>query len=58
MCGQSTNVPLMNMMIGMGVDNIITDDPKLLGEVLSGRAGLSNVEKALLHLADFASRRF
>ena len=24
----------MNTMIGMGVDNIITDDPKLLGEVL------------------------
>jgi glycerophosphoryl diester phosphodiesterase len=52
------DVPLMNTMIGMGVDNIITDDPRLLREVLRERAGLSNGEKALLQLADFASRRF
>lgn len=51
------DVPLMNTMIGMGVDNIITDDPKLLREVLEERAGLSSAEKMLLHLADFASRR-
>jgi hypothetical protein len=48
----------MNSMIGMGVNNIITDDPKLLAEVIRQRAALSNAEKALLQLADFASRRF
>ena len=52
------DVPLMDTMLGMGVDNIITDDPKLLREVLRRRAALSNVEKTLLELADFASRRF
>jgi glycerophosphoryl diester phosphodiesterase len=48
----------MNTMIGLGVDNIITDDPQLLGEVLRERATLTSAEKMLLHLADFASRRF
>jgi glycerophosphoryl diester phosphodiesterase len=51
------DVPLMNTVLSMGADNIITDDPKLLGEVLRRRAALSNVEKTLLQLADFASRR-
>jgi hypothetical protein len=45
-------------MIGMGVNNIITDDPKLLGEVLRERAELGNAEKVLLQLADITSRRF
>ena len=45
---------VMNTMIGKGVDQIITDDPKLLGEVMEERAGLSNAEKALLQLADIA----
>jgi hypothetical protein len=52
------DVPLMNTVLSMGADNIITDDPKLLGEVLRRRAALSNGEKILLQLADFASRRF
>ena len=43
----------MNTMIAMGVDSIITDDPKLLGEVLRERAALSNAEKALLQFAEF-----
>ena len=51
------DVPLMNTVLSMGADNIITDDPKLLREVLRRRAALSNVEKTLLQLADFASRR-
>ena len=51
-------VSLMNTMIGMGVDNIITDDPKLLGEVLRERATLSSAEKILLQLADITSRGF
>lgn len=50
-------VSLMNTMLGMGVDNIITDDPKLLGEVLHERAAMSDVERTLLQLADFANRR-
>jgi hypothetical protein len=48
----------MNTMIGMGVDSIITDNPKLPGEVISDRAALTNVEKTLLQFADFATRRF
>jgi glycerophosphoryl diester phosphodiesterase len=51
------DVPLMNTVLSMGADNIITDDPKLLREVLRRRATLSNVEKTLLQLADFGSRR-
>jgi glycerophosphoryl diester phosphodiesterase len=52
------DVPLMNTMISMGVDNIITDDPKLLGELRRQWSGLSNLKKALLQLGDFADRRF
>ena len=51
-------IPLMNTMIGMGVDNIITDNPKLLGELLRERSTLSNPEKILLQIADFAHQRF
>jgi glycerophosphoryl diester phosphodiesterase len=52
------DVPTMNTMLNLGVDSIITDDPALLGEVLEERAALSNSQKALLHLADIATRRF
>jgi glycerophosphoryl diester phosphodiesterase len=51
------SVPLMNKMIGMGVDQIITDDPKLLGEVMAERATLSPAELTLLRLADIADTR-
>ncbi len=46
------SVPQMNKMIGMGVDQIITDDPKLLGEVIAHRSTLSQAELTLLRLAD------
>jgi len=48
----------MNTMINLGVDNIITDDPKLLGEVLAHRAGLDNSEKAFLQLIDIVNGWF
>ncbi|MEP4078453.1 glycerophosphodiester phosphodiesterase family protein [Haloferula sp.] len=51
-------VQQMNKMIGMGVDQIITDDPKLLGEVIKERAALSPAELTLLRLADIAESRF
>ena len=52
------DVSTMSAMIGMGVDNIITDNPKLLGELLRTRSELSNPEKAILQLAEIATRRF
>ncbi|MEM9235827.1 MAG: glycerophosphodiester phosphodiesterase family protein [Verrucomicrobiota bacterium] len=52
------DVPLMNKMLGMGVNQIITDDPKLLGEVIAERAELSPAELTLLRLADIADNRF
>ena len=52
------DVPLMNTMLSLGADNIITDDPKLLREVLRRRAALNNVERSILQLGEFASRRF
>ena len=52
------SVQQMNKMIGMGVDQIITDDPKLLGEVIAHRANLSQAELTLLRLADIAESRF
>ena len=52
------SVRQMNKMIGMGVDQIITDDPKLLGEVITERADLSPAELTLLRLADIAENRF
>ncbi len=52
------DVPLMNRMLGMGVDQIITDNPKLLGEVIEERAALSPEELTLLRLADIAENRF
>ncbi len=47
----------MNTLAGMGVDNIITDDPKLLRDTLAERAALSSAEKILLRLADLADGR-
>ena len=44
-------------LIGLGVDQIITDDPKLLGEVIKERAALSQAELVLLRLADIAENR-
>jgi hypothetical protein len=41
-------------MIGRGIDQIITDDPKLLGEVVKECATLSSAEFTLLRLADIA----
>ena len=38
----------MLRMIELGVDNIMTDDPALLREVLAERASLTDVEKLLL----------
>ena len=52
------DIPLMNRMLGMGVDQIITDDPKLLKEVIEERASLSPAELTLLRLADIAENRF
>jgi glycerophosphoryl diester phosphodiesterase len=48
----------MNRLIGMGVNSIITDNPKLLGEVITERADRSHAEIILLRLAEIASQRF
>ena len=47
----------MNTMIGIGVDNIITDSPGALRNLIEERRKLSNVEKALLQIGDFATGR-
>lgn len=52
------SVQQMNQMIGLGVDQIITDDPRLLGEVIRQRSLLSPAEVTLLRLADIAENRF
>lgn len=52
------DIPLMNAMIGLGVDNIITDNPKLLGELVRERASLSKTEKTLEKISNFANHRF
>lgn len=51
------DISLMNRMIGMGVDQIITDDPKLLREALAERSEMSPAELSLLRLADIAQNR-
>lgn len=51
------DVPLMNRMLGMGVDQIITDNPKLLGEVIQELSARSPAELTLLRLADIAENR-
>ncbi len=42
----------MSIMVGRGVDNIITDEPALLRSVLEKRAKLTVTERALLSIAD------
>lgn len=51
------DVALMNQMLGLGVDSIITDSPALLKQVVKERSTLSNSERVLLQLAEFANRR-
>ena len=41
----------MSQMMSLGVDGIITDEPLLAREVLVARAGLSSVQRLLLHIA-------
>lgn len=41
----------MSQLMSLGVDGIITDDPRLGREVLAARAELSTVERLLLHMA-------
>jgi hypothetical protein len=43
----------MSQMMSLGVDGIITDEPRLGREVLTARAGLSSVQRLLLHVAPF-----
>ncbi len=38
----------MSAMIDLGVENIITDDPAMLVELLEGRARLNDVERVIL----------
>ncbi len=38
----------MSTMINLGVDNIITDDPPVLVDLLEQRSSLSNLERVLL----------
>lgn len=47
----------MLTMIHLGVDNIITDAPDLLVELLEERAQLTNAEKTLLYLSDILAGR-
>ncbi len=48
----TVNDPIhMSMMIGRGVDGVITDDPALLNEVMERRAELSSPERLLLEVA-------
>ncbi len=41
----------MSQLMSLGVDGIITDDPRLGREVLAARAELSTAERLLLHMA-------
>ena len=41
----------MSQVMSLGVDGVITDEPKKGREVLSARAGLSSVQRLLLHMA-------
>jgi glycerophosphoryl diester phosphodiesterase len=47
----------MNTMIHMSVDNIITDKPDVLAELLETRSKMSNAEKAMLRLGDILEGR-
>ncbi len=48
----------MLAMIHLGVDNIMTDSPKVLRALLQERAEMSNAEKTLLYVSDFLVGRF
>lgn len=41
----------MSQMLSLGVDGLITDEPKMGRDVLTSRAGLSTAERLLLHMA-------
>ena len=41
----------MSRMMSLGVDGIITDEPEIARQVLAHRAGLSSVERLLVHTA-------
>ena len=47
----------MNTMIHLGVDNIITDRPDLLVDLLAERAQLSKTERIILFLGDIFKGR-
>ena len=46
----------MSTLIDLGVDNIITDDPPLLIDLLEQRSSLSNLERVLLGFRDWLAR--
>lgn len=46
----------MSTMIDLGVDNIITDDPPLLIDLLDQRSSLSNLERVLLGFRDWLAQ--
>jgi glycerophosphoryl diester phosphodiesterase len=41
----------MSRMMSLGVDGIITDEPELARQVLADRAGMSSLERLLIHTA-------
>ncbi|MEM8954153.1 MAG: glycerophosphodiester phosphodiesterase [Verrucomicrobiota bacterium] len=47
----------MNTMIHLGVDNILTDRPAVLVELLEERAGMSKAERSMLRLGDVVRGR-
>lgn len=51
------DVDQMLTMIHLGVDNIITDRPEILVELLEERSQMTNAEKILLYLADLHEGR-
>ena len=46
----------MSTLITLGVDNIITDDPPVLVDLLKQRSSLSNLERVLLGFRDWLAR--
>lgn len=46
----------MSALIDLGVDNIITDEPRTVREVLAERAEMSNAERILLGARDWLAR--
>jgi glycerophosphoryl diester phosphodiesterase len=41
----------MSRMTSLGVDGIITDEPEMAREVLNDRAGMSTIERLIVHVA-------